>query len=78
MWLKGVWLCSTRFIFLQVQTEVDNVAIENNDDRILHCCLLYQTKVIGHGGVVVLFSNDVQLCNKALVNHVRALSRKVC
>lgn len=60
----------------EVQTEVDNIAIENNDDRILHCCLLYQCKVSGHDGVVVLFSNDTQLCSKAMVNHVRALNRK--
>ena len=62
---------------MQVQTEVDNIAIENNDDRILHCCLLYQAKVVGHGGVVALFSNDTQLCSKAMINHVRALNRKV-
>ena len=53
-----------------------NIAINNNDDRILHCCLLYQCKVKGHDGRVVLFSNDVQLCSKALLNHVTALSRK--
>ena len=53
------------------------MAIENNDDRILHCCLLYQRKVAAYGGLVVLFSNDIQLCNKASVNQVRALDRKV-
>ena len=61
---------------MQVHTELNNVAISNNDDRILHCCLLYQEKVKVHGGVVVLFSNDVQLCSKAMVNQVRALNRK--
>lgn len=55
-----------------------NVAIETNDDRILHCCLLYQAKVKGHDRLVVLFSNDVQLCSKALINNVRALTRKAC
>ena len=60
-----------------MHTELDNIAIENNDDRILHCCLFYHTKVIGQGGMVVLFSNDVQLCSKAMVNNVRAFSRKV-
>ena len=54
-----------------------NVAIDNNDDRILHCCLLYQHKVAGYGGLVVLFSNDTQLCSKAMVNKVHALNRKV-
>ncbi len=53
------------------------MAINNNDDRILHCCLLYQHKVAGSGGLVVLFSNDTQLCSKAMVNQVRALNRKV-
>lgn len=60
----------------EVQTEMENIAIENNDDRILHCCLLYQHKVAAHGGLVVLFSNDTQLCSKAMVNRVRALNRK--
>ena len=29
----------------QVNTELDNLAISNNDDRILHCCLVYQQKM---------------------------------
>lgn len=73
MWTVGCGYADSS----QVHTELDNVAIDNNDDRILHCCLLYQAKVIGQGGVVVLFSNDVQLCSKAIVNNVRAFSRKV-
>ena len=60
-----------------MQTEKDVVAISNNDDRILHCCKLYQEKVKGHGGLVVLFSNDIQLCSKAMLNGVKALNRKV-
>ena len=56
---------------------MDNVAIDSNDDKILHCCLLYKTKVRGHKGQVVLFSNDIQLCSKAMVNQLPALSRKV-
>jgi predicted ribonuclease YlaK len=31
----------------EVNTELSNMAIENNDDRILHCCLVYQLKVQG-------------------------------
>ena len=61
----------------QVMTERNNTAISNNDDRILHCCLLYQEKVKGHGGLVILFSNDIQLCSKAMLNGVKALNRKV-
>ena len=34
---------------LKVHTEVQNVAIENNDDRILHCCLVYKNKTSGSG-----------------------------
>ena len=62
----------------QVHTEVSNISITNNDDRILHCCLLYGAKVKGHGGVVVLFTNDINLSAKALVNNITALNRKVC
>ena len=61
----------------QVQTESSNLAIVNNDDRILHCTMLYQEKVKGHGGLAVLFSNDIQLCSKAMLNGVKALNRKV-
>ncbi|CAI8012595.1 Transcriptional protein SWT1 [Geodia barretti] len=59
----------------ETQTEVNNVSIANNDDRILHCCLLYQTKTQGHSGIVVLFSNDINLCSKALGNGVKAADR---
>ncbi|CAI8012596.1 Transcriptional protein SWT1 [Geodia barretti] len=62
----------------ETQTEVNNVSIANNDDRILHCCLLYQTKTQGHSGIVVLFSNDINLCSKALGNGVKAADRTVC
>ena len=34
-------------VCVKVSTEFDNNAIRNNDDRILHCCLLYQDKVKG-------------------------------
>ena len=30
---------------MQVNTEVQNLAIDNNDDRIMHCCLVYQYKI---------------------------------
>ena len=74
------------------------MAIESNDDRILHCCLLYQTKTrglhsltltntrsqhththtcAGHDGIVVLFSNDLNLCAKAMGNGVKAADRTV-
>lgn len=39
--------------------------------------MVYQEKVKGHGGLVVLFSNDIQLCSKALLHRVKAYNRKV-
>ena len=30
----------------QVNTELNNIAITNNDDRILHCCMVYQYKIL--------------------------------
>ena len=30
------------------------------------------------GGIVVLFSNDTQLCSKAIVNGIKAFNSKVC
>lgn len=53
-----------------------NLAIHNNDDKILHCCLVYQSFVSASGGIVVLFSNDTQLCSKAIVNGIKAFNSK--
>lgn len=39
--------CIHTYTTIQTQTEVHNIAINNNDDRILHCCLLYQLKTQG-------------------------------
>ncbi|XP_031557115.1 uncharacterized protein LOC116293784 [Actinia tenebrosa] len=47
---------------------------ESNDDRILHCCILFKRKVAnGHS---ILFSNDQNLCSKAMVNGIRAFSHQ--
>ena len=82
-----------------MSTEFSNRAIGNNDDSILHCCLLYQENVKGSfkttrsclippspsptlciitgcNGIVVLFTNDKQLYNKAVISGVRAMDRK--
>ena len=95
--VPGIRVCSECLGWLQVQTEVKNMAITNNDDRILHCCLVYQEKVKGQSyyhvwlsmyvltvpcaaayqGIVVVFSNDLQLCSKAMINDLKALNRKV-
>ena len=39
-----VFMCISPF---QVHTDVKNFDIENNDDRILHCCLVYKMKTAG-------------------------------
>ncbi|EDO31223.1 predicted protein [Nematostella vectensis] len=49
---------------------VSDLPEESNDDRILHCCLMFQMKA--SNGNAVLFSNDQNLCSKAMINGVRA------
>jgi len=55
---------------------MENCSIEdpNNDDKILQCCLLFQRKA--HNGHAVLFSNDQNLCSKAIINGVKAFNHQ--
>ncbi|AWP10690.1 putative transcriptional protein SWT1 [Scophthalmus maximus] len=46
---------------------------ENNDDRVLQCCLQYQS--LYPGCALMLCTNDKNLCSKALLSGVRALSK---
>ncbi|KAM8874622.1 transcriptional protein SWT1 isoform 1-T3 [Spinachia spinachia] len=46
---------------------------ENNDDRVLQCCLQYQS--MHPECAVVLCTNDKNLCSKALLSGVKALSK---
>ncbi|CAL8267707.1 unnamed protein product [Arctogadus glacialis] len=46
---------------------------ENNDDRILQCCLQYQ--ILHPEGALILCTNDKNLCSKALLSGVRALCK---
>ncbi|XP_076872452.1 uncharacterized protein swt1 isoform X2 [Brachyhypopomus gauderio] len=46
---------------------------ENNDDRVLHCCLQYQA--LYPEGSLILCTNDQNLCSKALLSGVRALCK---
>ncbi|XP_051232913.1 transcriptional protein SWT1 isoform X1 [Dicentrarchus labrax] len=46
---------------------------ENNDDRVLQCCLQYQS--LYPECAVILCTNDKNLCSKALLSGVRALSK---
>ncbi|KFV11861.1 Transcriptional protein SWT1 [Tauraco erythrolophus] len=46
---------------------------ENNDDRVLQCCLQYQN--LFPQAVVILCTDDKNLCNKAIVSEVKAFSK---
>ncbi|XP_046845452.1 transcriptional protein SWT1-like [Xenia sp. Carnegie-2017] len=51
---------------------VGTLAEETNDDKILQCCLLFKERA--KNGCCVLFSNDVNLCNKAIMNGIKAFN----
>lgn len=60
----------------EAQEMMENCSIEDptNDDKILQCCLLFQRKAdVGHS---VLFSNDQNLCSKAMINGLKAFNHK--
>ncbi|KAM9358397.1 transcriptional protein SWT1 [Symphorus nematophorus] len=46
---------------------------ENNDDRVLQCCLQYQS--LYPECALILCTNDKNLCSKALLSGVKALSK---
>uniref|UniRef100_A0A8C8RUJ2 Transcriptional protein SWT1 n=1 Tax=Pelusios castaneus TaxID=367368 RepID=A0A8C8RUJ2_9SAUR len=46
---------------------------ENNDDRVLQCCLQYQS--LFPQAFVILCTDDKNLCNKALVSEVKAMCK---
>ncbi|NXC44337.1 SWT1 protein, partial [Penelope pileata] len=46
---------------------------ESNDDRVLQCCLQYQR--LFPQAVVILCTDDKNLCNKAIVSEVKALCK---
>ncbi|XP_026884186.2 transcriptional protein SWT1 [Electrophorus electricus] len=47
--------------------------VGNNDDRVLQCCLQYQA--LRPEGSLILCTNDKNLCSKALLSGVKALSK---
>ncbi|XP_028407735.1 transcriptional protein SWT1-like [Dendronephthya gigantea] len=53
---------------------VGSLQEETNDDRILQCCLLFHQRA--QNGSCVLFSNDINLCNKAMVNGIKAFKHE--
>ena len=57
----------------EVNTEVGGLCLENNDDLILHCCLVAHQQVQTVDSRVVLLTNDHNLGVKALMCGIRAL-----
>ncbi|KAK3727177.1 hypothetical protein QZH41_015196, partial [Actinostola sp. cb2023] len=58
----------------EASEHLNSMLDETNDDRILHCCLVVKRKV--SNGESVLFSNDQNLCNKAMINGVKAFNHQ--
>uniref|UniRef100_A0A8C1V3L0 Transcriptional protein SWT1 n=1 Tax=Cyprinus carpio TaxID=7962 RepID=A0A8C1V3L0_CYPCA len=57
----------------QASQAVGGPGVVNNDDRVLECCLQYQA--LYPEGALVLCTNDKNLCSKALLSGVKALSK---
>ncbi|XP_029356099.1 transcriptional protein SWT1 isoform X1 [Echeneis naucrates] len=57
----------------QAAKSSDGLNAENNDDRVLQCCLQYQG--LYAGCALILCTNDKNLCSKALLSGVKALSK---
>ncbi|XP_073672763.1 transcriptional protein SWT1 isoform X2 [Garra rufa] len=57
----------------QASQAVGGFSVVNNDDRVLECCLQYQA--LYPEGALVLCTDDKNLCSKALLSGVKALSK---
>ncbi|XP_034035485.1 transcriptional protein SWT1 [Thalassophryne amazonica] len=57
----------------QASESSDGLNVENNDDRVLQCCLQYQR--LYPECALILCTNDKNLCSKALLSGVKALSK---
>ncbi|XP_061096645.1 transcriptional protein SWT1 isoform X2 [Conger conger] len=57
----------------QASQRICGLDAESNDDRVLHCCLQYQG--LYPGAALILCTNDKNLCSKALLSGVKALSK---
>ncbi|XP_028260224.1 transcriptional protein SWT1 isoform X2 [Parambassis ranga] len=57
----------------QAAESCNGLNAENNDDRVLQCCLQYQC--LYPESALILCTNDKNLCNKALLSGVNALSK---
>ncbi|XP_040897227.1 transcriptional protein SWT1 isoform X2 [Toxotes jaculatrix] len=57
----------------QAAESINGLSAENNDDRVLQCCLQYQG--LYPGCALILCTNDKNLCSKALLSGVKAFSK---
>ncbi|XP_036969858.1 transcriptional protein SWT1 [Acanthopagrus latus] len=57
----------------QAAASSNGLSAENNDDRVLQCCLQYQS--LYPECALILCTNDKNLCSKALLSGVKALSK---
>ncbi|XP_074524707.1 transcriptional protein SWT1 [Halichoeres trimaculatus] len=57
----------------QAAESSNDLNAENNDDRVLQCCLQYQS--LYPECALILCTNDKNLCSKALLSGVKALSK---
>ncbi|KAK6195260.1 hypothetical protein SNE40_000728 [Patella caerulea] len=55
------------------QQTVEGLHIDCNDDRVLQCYLRHQLKY--PNACVVLLTDDINLCNKASINHIQAFTK---
>nr|XP_055042100.1 transcriptional protein SWT1 isoform X1 [Misgurnus anguillicaudatus]XP_055042101.1 transcriptional protein SWT1 isoform X1 [Misgurnus anguillicaudatus] len=55
------------------QAVCGGLGVVNNDDRVLQCCLQYQD--LYPEGALILCTDDKNLCSKALLSGVKALSK---
>ncbi|KAL5011604.1 hypothetical protein ScPMuIL_010155 [Solemya velum] len=59
---------------LEAKKVIGTFVIDCNDDKILQCCLQWKDK--DPESLVVLLSNDVHLCSKAIVCDIKAFKKK--
>ncbi|XP_051854737.1 transcriptional protein SWT1 [Antechinus flavipes] len=64
LWGQSIQLASQKFYGL---------SDENNDDRVLKCCLQYQN--LFPCAVVILCTDDRNLCNKSIISGIKSLSK---
>uniref|UniRef100_A0A3Q2Z3Q4 PIN domain-containing protein n=1 Tax=Hippocampus comes TaxID=109280 RepID=A0A3Q2Z3Q4_HIPCM len=57
----------------QAAASNNSLMAENNDDKVLQCCLQYQS--LYPGCALILCTNDKNLCSKAVLSGVKALSK---